>query len=301
MAIIVHGGAGVFPEERVDEAIGGCERAAKRGHQLLLEGRSALDAVEEAVKDLEDNPLFNAGHGSVVNELGQVEMDAFIMDGGQLNYGAVACLKNVANPISVARLVMERTEHVMLVGEGANEFAKEMDVPEATQSELISWRAPKKGGRQEPSHRPVVKSDDESICHTDQPRDTVGAVAVAHSGNMACATSTGGIMMKRVGRVGDAPLIGCGGYCENGLGGVSCTGRGESIARAMLAHRALLLQQTHPPDEAIAQALAFMQRKTGGTGGLIMITQDGMLAKGHNSKMMAWAGIDRTSKMQSGM
>lgn len=294
MAIIVHGGAGFVPEDRIDLAIKGCEHAVRRGYQVLLDGKSALDAVEAAVNELEDNSAFNAGHGSVVNVLGQVEMDAFIMDGKQLNFGAVTGLKNAANPVSVARLVMERTEHVMLAGEGANEFAKEMKVMEAAQSELISPVVRKMYGGQE-------QSDHKGIGHIHQPQDTVGAVAIDHSRNIACATSTGGIMMKRVGRVGDSPLIGCGGYSENGLGGVSCTGKGESIARTMLAHRALLLQQTRPPEEAITQALDFMQRKTGGTGGLIMITGDGMLARGHTTAQMSWASIDRTGKMLSGM
>ena len=284
--IIVHGGAGYVPAQLTEEKTRGCQSAVQAGYSILCSNGSALDAVEAAVRNLEDNPSFNAGHGSVFNNKGQIEMDAMIMEGAQFGVGAVAGVKTVANPVSLARKVMECTDHVMLISEGAELFAREQGIPEVSSEDLVS---PQTKSRWE---KYTTKSDD---------HDTVGAVAMDCHGNIACATSTGGTTLKRVGRVGDVPLIGCGSYSDNSLGGVSCTGHGESITRVTLAHRVLSNSITMSGQNAVEQSLKFMWDKVKGRGGLIMITPNGVISKGFTTKTMAWASIDTNGILETGI
>lgn len=280
-----------------------------------------LSPVEIAVRCMEDDCTFNAGRGSVLNAEGKVEMDAIVMEGSSLKFGAVAGVRNISNPVSLARMVMERTEHVMLVGEGANRFAREMGVEEVDPSELVSknqrkiWEEFNKYGsvvstqmnRVAPKERAGPEKDNAGV--VDIPaehrgHDTVGAVALDLNGDLAAATSTGGITLKRPGRVGDSPLVGSGAYCDNSLGGVSCTGHGESIARVLLAQRALSLVETcgaEDPLQAVGRALEYMLTRTGGRGGLIMIDGKGRLIKGFSTVRMAWASVDQTGRVQAGI
>ena len=321
-AIIVHGGAYSISEDMVPMKKKGCQLAAETGYKILeSETGSALDAVEAAVRVLEDDPFFNAGHGSIINIAGEVEMDAMIMDGSSLNLGSVFCVKNIANPVTLARRVMEKTDHVILSGEGANLFARQEGFPEVSTEELLSIDVKKRwnyfsryvtvvqeifaANKKEDSPvsdipvlvPPPTKKDDS----VPKEHDTVGAVARDRHGNIACATSTGGITKKMVGRVGDSPLIGCGGYADNELGGISTTGHGESIARATLATRVLHLTKVMPTQKAIDEGLSFMKKKIGGTGGLILITPSGEIAKGFTTRRMAWASIDANREMKTGM
>ena len=234
-----------------------------------------------------------------------------------LKCGSVAGVKNISNPVCLARMVMERTDHVMLIGQGANDFAKEMGVAEVEPEQLVTEEAKREWEEfarfnkvvsevfNSPTlHTPnIISSQEEAALHCGH--DTVGAVALDHHGNMAAATSTGGISLKRVGRVGDAPLVGSGAYCDNDVGGVSCTGHGEAIARVVLAHRVLsLLQATDQrtnPSEVVEQSLRFMLERTSGRGGLIMITKSGDIEKKFTTQRMCWASVDQNGILEYGI
>jgi beta-aspartyl-peptidase (threonine type) len=232
---------------------------------MLKRGGTALDAAESAVVVLEDNPLFNAGTGSTLNSLGVVEMDAAIIDGNTLSAGAVAAVQGVKNPIKLARRVMEDGRHVLLVGEGARLFAREIGFPECSPETLIVETERK---RWEEKH------------------GTVGCVALDGAGKIAVATSTGGIFNKFPGRVGDSPLLGCGTYADQ-LGGVSCTGHGEAIMRVVLAKSTLeLLKSGADPHAAANQAMVLLAKKTGSTGGLIVINRQGKIGYARNTLRM---------------
>ena len=297
-SIVVHGGAYAIPDHLVAVKRSGVQIAATNAHKALMEGKTALDAVEIAIKHLEDDPAFNAGHGGALNAQGEVELDAIIVDGSSLEFGAVAAVENISNPISLARMVMEKSDHVMLVGKGANMFAQEMKIPSVDPKELIADSSKAELAKQSVYNRVI----DDSFMNQRE-HDTVGAVAIDLHGNMAAGTSTGGITAKRVGRVGDSPLIGCGACCDNEIGGVSCTGHGEAIAKVTLASRVLNTLKTDgcSPEEACRKSLEYMKNKVSGYGGVIMISSDGYIAKAFSTKRMAWAGMDKTGVLQSGI
>lgn len=231
--VVVHGGgASNISKDRKERVRQGIIRAATVGYNILQEGGSAVDAVEGAVTVLEDDPEFNAGCGSVLNVNGKVEMDASIMNGKDLSSGAVSAVRCIANPIKLARLVMEKTPHCFLTDQGAAKFAADMGVPEVPEKQLITERNIK--------HLEKEKNE-KSAQKTDQQKDlgTVGAVALDSEGNVAYATSTGGIVNKMAGRVGDTPCIGSGGYADNRIGAISTTGHGESILKVNLARLTL--------------------------------------------------------------
>jgi beta-aspartyl-peptidase (threonine type) len=289
-AIIVHGGAGDRTPEGVnsgapdDPRLEGARRACAAGAELLARGGSALDAVEAAVRALEDDPLFNAGTGSTLTAAGDVELDASIMDGERLRCGAVAVVKDVRNPISLARAVMERTAHVMLAGPAASAFAREAGFPPHDNALLVTpaqrarWEQARRGG-------PSSKTG------------TVGAVARDARGHLAAATSTGGMAMKLPGRVGDTPLVGCGTYADDGLAAVSCTGHGEKIIPLTLArHVADLVGAGRSAMDAAREGIALLGRRVEGTGGLIVVAPDGTVGFAHNTPAMtrAWLAEDGT-------
>lgn len=283
-SIIVHGGAGPLAGGAADcaAAAAGCLAAARAGYAVLRAGGSAVDAVTTAVVVLEDDPNFNAGTGSVLNVAGEVEMDAALMDGHGGRAGAVALVRTVKNPILLARLVMERTTHVLLAGEGAESFAREQGVPAIAPDSLIT---PASRRRWEQAR---------VISH-----GTVGAVA-CDGDHVAAATSTGGTSLKRRGRIGDSPLLGCGTYASDGGGAASCTGLGEAIMRAVLAKSAvdLLAQDLHPTlaAERVLPLLADM----GGDGGLILVDWRGRLGLAFNTARMAHAWVDAQQTEGSG-
>lgn len=270
-AIIVQGGAGRIPEDEIQARLEGVKLAAGVGWQILQRGGSALDAVEAAVISLEDHPLFNAGRGSSLNALGQVELDASIMDGSTLRAGAVAVVKRIRNPIGLARKVMEEGKHVLLAGEGALHFAREVGIPECSEEELIvekqrrRWR---------------------ETC------GTVGAVAIDGEGRIAAATSTGGLFGKRPGRVGDSALIGSGTYA-NDVGGASCTGRGEAIIKVVLAKSAVdLLGGGLHPMEAARRAIELLKARVDGEGGLVLVDRQGRVGYARNTLHMPLAFVE---------
>ncbi|PIK40715.1 putative isoaspartyl peptidase/L-asparaginase-like [Apostichopus japonicus] len=290
--ILIHGGAWAIPDHLVKDSVDGVKTAAKVGYNVLnKENGTALDAVEAAICSLEDNPAFDAGTGAVLNAAGDVELDAIIMEGKELRAGSIACVQNIKNPVKLARLVMEKTDHVMLVGQGANIFAKEMGVPEVPKTDLVTPEAVKYW-EEYSKYKEAVHDLFNNKIKGEQGHDTVGAVAIDRQGNMACATSTGGITGKRVGRVGDSPLIGSGGYCDNAVGAASTTGHGESIMKVILARLVLQNIQTGLSTQTAAErALEYMEQRVGGAGGVIAINNKGEIGKHFTTERMPWATI----------
>ncbi|CDF33840.1 unnamed protein product [Chondrus crispus] len=296
-SIIVHGGAWAIPASQTVASREGVEAAASLGYDLLNSGASALDAVEAAVRALEDNPVFDAGVGSCLNSAGGVEMDAAIMTDSveaTIRFGAVAALSNACNPISVARAVMERTPHCLLVGEGADAFAKEVGAEGASVEELVTPAAVEEWQRFKRYSAAV--NDLFNSGH-----DTVGAVVRDANGTLACATSTGGITYKRVGRVGDSPIIGAGLFCEDGVGACSTTGHGESILKVGLARTALLFMESRSPGQAAEVALAKMKKRTGGCGGIVLLDNNGEWSADFTTTKMAWAAVGKDGVLKSGI
>ena len=279
--IIVHGGAGA-DSSQAPEFRQGVRAAVAAGWRVLAEGGTALDAVESAVRALEDDPRFNAGRGSVLNRDGTIEMDASIMEGDRLQCGAVAALVGVANPVSVARRVLESRRHVLLVGDGALAFSRSVGIPECDPASLVTDRQRKR--HVELARKPIPAGG-----------GTVGAVALDRNGTIAAATSTGGTPGKLPGRVGDSALIGCGTYADSSLGGVSCTGDGEAIIRVVLGHRALrYLKDADDPDYAAKVAVDLLVEEGGGQGGLILIDWRGRPGYATSTRLMPVAIMSPT-------
>lgn len=280
IAIIVHGGAGawnVSPEHK-DEAREACRAAAAAGRDVLDHGGSALDAVEAAVVVLEDCPVLDAGRGSYPNAEGFVEMDALIMDGSNLKLGAIAAVQRVRHPVTLARRVMELSGHHLLVGDGADAFADSIGFPRCDVSELL---VPNR-----------TRRESETASATVHPAlgDTVGAVALDRYGNLAAATSTGGTANKRPGRVGDSPLVGCGGYADNWTAGVSATGYGEALMRVVISKRVCdLVGMGLPAAAACKAAIRLLEERTGGEGGLIAVDARGSVGWAFNTIAMPHA------------
>jgi beta-aspartyl-peptidase (threonine type) len=291
----LHGGAGVldprhFPESRRRECAAALGAIATRAVDALRDGAAALDVVEQAVVELEEAPFFNAGFGSVLNARGEVELDAAIMDGRDRAAGAVAGVTRARNPIRLARAVMARSEHVLLIGAGADAFAAECGlelvdpawfVRDERRVQLANARAE---GR-------ITLDHDERYEAVERVSGTVGAVALDRDGHLAAATSTGGMTNKRPGRVGDAPLIGCGTFADDASCAVSATGHGEYYIRRVLAHdiAARMAYRGEGLIEAADAALAAVGAM-GGAGGLVAVDRDGQVALPFNSPGMyrAW-------------
>jgi beta-aspartyl-peptidase (threonine type) len=291
--LVIHGGAGTIerakmtPEEERNYRAG-LERVLTAGYNILKRGGSSLDATEAAVRVLEDDLHFNAGKGSVFTSAGTNEMDAAIMDGKTLAAGAVAALKHVKNPISLARLVMEKSGHVMMDGEGAEAFAKENGIELVDAKYFFTqerWDALQKMKAAE-KHR--TGRVGKAFVITDQDRHgTVGAVALDKDGNLAAATSTGGTTNKRPGRVGDTPVIGAGTYADNATCAVSATGDGEYFIRATAARDVSALMDCRSMSlKDAAQAALDKVARLGGTGGLIAIDRQGNVALPFNTSGM---------------
>ena len=286
-ALILHGGAWDIPDEAVAACREGCLRALDAGWKILRPGGSAIEAVEAAIVALEEDPVFDAGIGSHLNRDGVPELDAILMEGSTLKAGAVAAVSRVRNPIRLARRVLERSEHMFLVGAGAEQFAVEQGMrlcdPEEliTEAERAAWRRCRENKHQA-SH------------HLGHSFGTVGAVALDAEGEIAAGTSTGGTCCKFPGRVGDSPLIGCGCYADNEAGGVSCTGWGEAIMRVVMAKTAVecLRHSAHPetaPLDAAREAVTQLAKRGHGTGGLILLDRHGRPGFDFNTRRMAFA------------
>lgn len=302
--LVIHGGAGTITRKSMSAEMeqqyrAALEQALRTGHGVLAKGGSSLDAVEATVRVLEDNPLFNAGKGAVFTHEGRNELDASIMDGRTKAAGSVAGLTIIRNPISAARAVMEKSEHVMMVGRGAELFATQQGLEvvdpsyfwterrwKSLQQELLNEKKPQAS---------VAPSEDKKF-------GTVGAVALDKSGNLAAGTSTGGMTNKKYGRVGDAPIIGAGTYAENESCAVSATGHGEFFIRWTVAHDIAALVKYRglsvkaAAEEVIHKKLAPVK----GEGGVIVLDAKGNFATPFNSEGMyrGWIGTDGTPHVE---
>ena len=275
-AIAIHGGAGALPRDLLTSGKetayrAGLESALDSAYAILERGGSSLDAVSTAVRILEDDPLFNAGHGAALTRDGAAELDAAIMDGKQQRAGAVASLRHVKNPIDLARRVMEKSRHVLLVGPGAEEFALEEGIPLVPNE---YFRTVERQQQLDSTRRGQRVS--ELIA---SPQGTVGAVALDLDGNLAAATSTGGMTNKRQGRVGDSPIIGAGTYAKNGVCAVSATGHGEYFIRAVAAyHICSAVEYRGLTLEAAAREMLHgILQRLGGSGGIIAVSGGGQV------------------------
>lgn len=298
-AIIVHGGAWDIPADQHEAHRKGCDKAAEEGYAILSRGGSSLDAVEAAVRSLEEDPTFDAGRGAFLNAEGEVELDAIIMEGDQLRLGSVAAVQHILHPVSLARAVMERTEHAMIVGDGALRFARAIgmetvEVPELlTCRELERWKVLR--AKKAFETREVFEDQ-----NSRSPRKgTVGAVAMDGKGTIAAATSTGGTPNKMSGRVGDSPLVGCGNYADSRSAGVSCTGWGEPIMKVTLARRVCEgVERGLSALESARQAISYLEARVDGLAGIIVLDKAGNVAHAYNTPFMAMASLDRSGSKQ---
>lgn len=307
-ALIVHGGAWDIPDEAVEACNSGCRSALHAGWSILSRGGSALDAVEAAILVLEDAPVFDAGFGSHLNLDGRVECDAIVMNGTTLRSGAVAALGRIRNPIRLARAVLEHCPHMMLVGEGAERFARDRGFALADPEELIS-------DAEREAWRHCSRDKHAAAHHRGHEQGTVGAVALDAEGRLFAGTSTGGTCCKLPGRVGDSPLIGCGCYADSGVGGVSCTGYGEAIMKIVMAKTAVDLLRAGDGSFCVAdssrdrskpwlassaadsamlaarQAVHLLAQRTHSTGGLVLLDGEGNPGFASNTPRMAYAYV----------
>jgi len=290
--IVVHGGAGFWRSD-VRVARIGVENAALEGLRVLVNGGSALDAVETAVSVMEDDPIFNAGKGAALTCVGTVEMDAAIMDGRQLSAGAVALVRRVKNPVRLARIVMENTDHVLVAGETAERLARVFHLPTANpvtakrRQALAKVRRDSERGRVPwlKRNRLLLLKHPELLGH-----DTVGAVAVDDEGNFASAASTGGMAMKMPGRIGDTPQIGSGVYSDNRSGAATVTGWGEIAVKLGLSRAmCMMMENGSSASKAAERCVRMATSRLHGNAGVIAIDRVGRIAAVHNTAYMPWA------------
>ncbi len=304
ITLVIHGGAGTILKEDMTPELeqayfNGLKEALHAGFAVLEEGGSSVNAVKAAIVILEDNMLFNAGRGSVFTKKGLQEMDAAIMDGSNLEAGSVTGVRNVRNPIELATEVMRNSNHVFLSGKGANDFAIKQGIklePDEyffSQFRYDQWKA-------------IRDSDNYTLDHTyqrleelmkDKKFGTVGAVACDMNGNIAAATSTGGMTNKKYGRIGDSPIIGCGTYANNNTCAISCTGHGEMFIRTVAAYdvNCLMEYKGMSLNDAMYEVVHKKLVKIGGEGGMI-----GVDAKGNSAMIFNSAGMYRAAKNNAG-
>lgn len=295
ISLVVHGGAWDIPDDLVDAHCRGVKQALATGWRILSEGGSAVDAVEKAINYMEDDPTFDAGRGSFVNAIGEIELDASIMHGTTFRAGAVAAVQNIRYPISLARTIMDKSEHILLTGMGAVRFGKEHGITQCRNDELLvgreleRWRELQ--GKQKFSTKDAFRKK--------TPHDTVGAVALDMYGAIVSGTSTGGTPNKYPGRIGDSPLIGCGTYADSSVGGASCTGWGEAIIKVVMAKTVIDVMERNGGDGAKAaqRSLEQLEKKADGFGGVVVLNKYGVPAAAHNTPRMAHAY--RTSEMSA--
>lgn len=309
LGFVIHGGAGVIKrgslspekEKAYREKL---EEALLAGYKALQDGKSSLDAVEIAIRMMEDSPLFNAGKGAVFNHDGKNELDSSIMDGKTLAAGAVAGVHHVKNPITLARAVMEKSPHVMMVGDGAEKFAKEQNIELVDEKYFFTqdrWDALQKILKEEKEKSAEKKPGQVSTNYAELPYNkfgTVGAVALDKDGNLAAGTSTGGMTNKKYGRVGDAPIIGAGTYANNNSCAVSGTGWGEFFIRLTVARdiASLMEYQALPIQMAADRVIQQKLQKAGGDGGIIALDKFGNIGISFNSEGMYRAYINKDGK-----
>lgn len=297
-SLMVHGGAGALDNVKDDKTavryLDSIRRILEHGREILELGGSALQAVETCASLLEDDPVFNAGCGSVLNENGRVEMDAAIMDGRDLSAGAVAAVDNIANPIQLARFVMTESEHVMLIAEGAMRFADYCGMERAPENYFYTPERVKQFNEARKKHKVMLDHDDSDESSEDQKYGTIGAIARDPDGNLAAATSTGGMVNKRMGRVGDSPIIGAGVYADNETCAVSATGFGEDFMRSVISKTIadFIYMKGMDAEAATRAGIEYLTRKVKGRGGVIVIDKDGKCASDFTTKKMIHGWIE---------
>jgi L-asparaginase / beta-aspartyl-peptidase len=311
VAIAIHGGAGTIlranmTPEREAQYRAALEEALRAGHAVLTRGGAALDAVTAAIQVMEASPLFNAGVGAVLTDAGTAELDAAIMDGATRRAGAVAGVRTVRSPVALARRVMDASPHVLMMGEGAEAFAREQGfelVPNETfitpqrREQLRVLQQQRRTGQADPPYAP------DPFGMIEQKYGTVGAVALDAEGHLAAATSTGGLMGKRFGRVGDAPIIGAGTYAEDETCAVSATGTGEFFIRGVVAHDVASMMRYAGLSLKEAANAVVMGRllALGGDGGLISMDRQGNIALVFNTPGMYRGSIDTAGRLTTGI
>ena len=313
-----------MPDDAVAAHENGIRHALSAGWDALARGGSSVDAVEAAVTVMEDDDTFDAGRGSFLTRDGRVQLDALLMNGANLRTGGVACVERLRNPIQAARLVLDQSPHVYFVGTGAERFATqhgmrlvdntELIVPRERERLMAFQRAEAAGGRDTTFSGDGVADADamtaavrtlpdelQVVDPTLHSHDTVGAVAIDADGNLAAGTSTGGTLSKAPGRVGDSSLIGCGCYADNESAAVSLTGWGEPIMKLVLGKWAVdRVAAGATPQLAASEAIAYLYKRLGGHGGIILMGPDGSVGLAHNTPRMAW-GLATSEGQQLGV
>ena len=286
LAIVAHGGAWDIPGELHAEHLESCRVAAEAGWDLLRHGGSVLQAVEAAVRVMEDHAVFDAGRGSHLNADGVVELDAGIMDGATLRAGAVGAVRRIANPITLARHVLHHSPHVFLVAEGAERFAEQMGMELCDPEVLV---VPRERALWERKKSETEAAPPDALFRAGA-SDTVGAIALDGAGNLAVANSTGGTFFKHPGRIGDTPIIGCGLYADNTLGAAACTGWGEQIMKTVLARTTVdQIALLGSANDAANVAIAYFRHRVDGLGGLICMSPHGEIGFAHSTPYLAHA------------
>ncbi len=302
--IIVHGGAGNWPKNKHAIGLAGVREAATRGFQILQQGLSAIQAVEAAVIEMEDNPIFNAGRGSTLNFEGNVEADAGIMDGKTLHGAGVALLHHVKNPISLARIVMERTDHALLAGNTVERLGEAYGLPKANLRIPERVRQWKQARRELENGSIKYFSRNLKLVH-DKGRfflgDTVGALAMDQGGNLAAADSTGGVSLKLLGRIGDSPILGAGLYADNKLGAATATGVGEIAMRLVVSKAACDAMQSLTAQRAASNTVRHVTRLAGRGLGILSLDREGRYGIAHNTPHLCWAAETKDKGLVSQM
>ncbi len=298
-SLMIHGGAGDISHKSKDEKkeyIFEIKNILISGKELLKSKSDALNVVEACVQMLEDSPLFNAGKGSVLNEHGKVEMDAGIMNGKDMNAGAVAGIKNVQNPISLAKLVLEKSEHVMLIGEGAIKFGKMNSVKIKDDEYFLTNERIEQFKKAKQSNKVVL---DHSVI-VNKKFGTVGAVAMDTKGNLAAGTSTGGIVNKKYGRIGDSPIIGAGVFADNQTCAVSATGYGEQFIRTVISKTIsdTILYKKINAQKAAELGIKYLIEKVNGLGGVIVIDSMGNCGQSFSTKGMIRGWLNKEKEIE---
>jgi beta-aspartyl-peptidase (threonine type) len=286
--LVVHGGAWAIPDDMVEAHLNGVRHAADVGWKVLEGGGSALDAIEAAIVVMEDDETFDAGRGSFLTRDGRVQLDALMMDGRTLRAGGVGCVEHIRHAIHAARKVLEESPHVYLVAQGAEAFAQEHGIELCSNEELIIPREVER--LKEAQQKEVAGEKHELFASPATSHDTVGAVALDASGNIAAGTSTGGTLNKTPGRVGDSSLIGCGCFADNESAACSTTGWGEPMMKLVLAKWAAdRVLEGHDPAKVAPDAIHYLHRRLHGHGGIILLDGKGHFGLAHNTPRMAWA------------
>ncbi|MBM4165463.1 MAG: peptidase T [Ignavibacteria bacterium] len=288
-ALVLHGGAWDIPDDLVEAHFVGIRKALHIGWKILKNGGSSVDAVEKTITNMEDNPTFDAGKGSFLNALGEIELDASIMNGKTFRAGAVAAVKNIRNPISLARMIMDKSEHILLVGIGAIRFAKEHGITPCAMEDLLIGRELQRWLELQKEPLSSTKDVFRSQKKKNIPSGTVGVVAMDCNRNICAGTSTGGTPNKYPGRVGDSPLIGCGTYADNDIGGVSTTGWGEAMIKVVMAKTIIdIMEQSNGNGNVAAEkGIELLQKKASGYGGAITLNIYGEIGIAFNTPRMA--------------